>query len=75
MSDSKTPDSQPRLVTPADLIGGAEVMRLLGIPYRSTLTRRIESGKIPYLAQLDGPGGPYVFDRQDILALAARSAQ
>lgn len=71
MSKSKTPDDTPRMVTPADLIGGAEVMALLGIQHRSTLTRRIESGAIPYLVQLDGPGGPYVFDRQDILALRA----
>jgi hypothetical protein len=46
-------------------------MELLGIDHRSTLKRRIEAGTIPYLAQLDGPGGPYVFDRHDIERLAA----
>lgn len=60
---------QPQLLDPADLIGAAEVCRILGIQHRSTLTRRIEAGTVPVLAQLDGPGGPYVFDRQQILAL------
>jgi len=65
------PTQEPRLISPGDLIGGAEAMRLLGITHRSTLLRRIEAGQVPYLAQLDGPGGPYVFDRQDIERLAA----
>jgi hypothetical protein len=65
------PTQEPRLISPGDLIGGAEVMRMLGIQHRSTLTRRIESGAIPYLAQLDGAGGPYVFDKHDIERLAA----
>lgn len=60
---------QPQLLDPADLVGAAEVCRILGITHRSTLTRRIEAGTVPVLAQLDGPGGPFVFDRQQILAL------
>lgn len=66
-----TPDDQPRLLSPRDLIGAAEVCRLLGIQHRSTLTRRMNAGEVPYLAQLDGPGGAYVFDRHDIERLAA----
>jgi hypothetical protein len=47
---------------------------MLGID-RSTLTRRIQSGAAPLpLAQLDGPGGAYVFDRQDVAAAAAVTA-
>ena len=65
---------EPRLISPGDLIGSGEVMALLGITHRSTLARRIEAGTIPTLAQLDGPGGPYVFDRHDIEALAAQQA-
>jgi predicted site-specific integrase-resolvase len=65
------PSQEPRLISPGDLIGSGEVMELLGIDHRSTLKRRIEAGTIPYLAQLDGPGGPYVFDRHDIERLAA----
>lgn len=66
------PAPEPRLISPGDLIGAAEAARLLGITVRSTLIRRVEAGRIPYLAQLDGPGGPYVFDRHDIEALAAQ---
>jgi hypothetical protein len=66
---------QPQLLDPADLIGAAEVCRILGITHRSTLTRRIESGAVPVLAQLDGAGGPYVFDRQQIQALPAMHTQ
>ena len=65
------PSQEPRLISPGDLIGSAEVMELLGITHRSTLKRRIEAGGIPYLAQLDGAGGPYVFDRHDIERLRA----
>ena len=66
-------DDQSRLINPADLIGAAEASRLLGINHRSTLTRRIEAGEIPWLAQLDGQGGAYVFDRTEITALAIRT--
>lgn len=65
------PSQEPRLISPGDLIGSGEVCQLLGITHRSTLKRRIASGAIPYLAQLDGSGGPYVFDRHDIERLAA----
>lgn len=69
--DKPQPDQTPRLLSPGDLIGGAEAARILGIKHRSTLTRRVEAGHVPYLAQLDGPGGPLVFDRHDIERLAA----
>lgn len=72
MAGHERPTPEPRLISPGDLIGGAEAARLLGIAHRSTLIRRVEAGQVPYLAQLDGPGGPYVFDRQDIEALAAQ---
>lgn len=72
MAAPQRPTPEPRLISPGDLIGAAEAARILGIAHRSTLIRRIEAGEIPYLAQLDGQGGVYVFDRHDITALAAR---
>lgn len=72
---TKNPNQEPRLVSPGDLIGGAEAARILGIAHRSTLMRRVEAGTVPYLAQLDGPGGPLVFDRHDIERLAAEQGK
>lgn len=63
------PDDTARVVTPSDLIGAQEACALLGID-RSTLTRWIQSGATLPLAQLDGPGGAYVFDRTDVEAQA-----
>lgn len=60
-------DDTPRVVVPSQLIGAKTAAELLGID-RSNLFRRIEAGKIKPLAQLDGPGGVYVFDRADIIA-------
>ena len=56
---------EARVIVPADLIGAKEASRRLGID-KSNLLRRIDAGKIVPLAQLDGPGGAYVFDSNDI---------
>lgn len=67
MPDSSqfTPSQEARMIVPGDLIGAREAAKRLGVD-RSTLNRRIEAGKIKPLAQLDGPNGAYVFDRNDI---------
>jgi hypothetical protein len=57
------------LITPSDLIGAARVAEILGID-KSNVTRRAATGSIPVLAQLDGPGGVYVFNQPDIEAIA-----
>ena len=57
------------VVSPANLIGSSGAAALLQVD-RSTLSRRISAGHIKPLARLDGPKGPFVFDRQDIEALA-----
>lgn len=62
------PDTAAHVVVPADLIGAATVAQLLGVD-KSTVTRRAAAGALPVLAQLDGPGGAYVFDRTEIEAL------
>ena len=58
------------VIMPDDLIGAATVAALLGID-KSNVTRRAKAGKLPVLAQLDGPHGAYVFNKPDILAIAA----
>lgn len=74
MDRYEAPDNTARVIAPGDLIGAQETCALLGID-RSTLTRRIQSGAAPMpLAQLDGPGGAYVFDRADVVAAAAHTA-
>lgn len=62
-----TPGGEAIFIIPAELIGTQEVCRLLGID-KSTVVRRIAAGTLPVLAQLDGPGGAYVFNRPDVLA-------
>ncbi|MFZ4843026.1 hypothetical protein [Mycetocola saprophilus] len=56
--------AEPRIIWSEQLIGSATVCKILGID-RSTLTRRIAKGAVPYLAQLDGSTGAFVFDRSD----------
>lgn len=63
-------NDQPRLISPADLMGAAEVCRLLDIN-RATVVRRVKAGTLPCLAKLDGSNGALVFDRNDIAPLAA----
>lgn len=60
---------QARLINPVDLIGAAEVCRMLGIN-RATVVRRVKAGTLPCLAKLDGSNGALVFDRNDIAPLA-----
>lgn len=67
-------DLTPRLISPGDLVGAATVASLLKID-RSTLLRRIDAGKVPFLAQLDGANGAYVFDINDIQALVAEESK
>lgn len=55
---------QPRIIWSEQLIGSATVCELLSID-RSTLSRRIARGDLTPLAQLDGDGGAFVFDRSD----------
>ena len=62
------PGNEAHMIVPSDLIGAMETANMLGID-RSTLTRRIQAGDVKPLAQLDGPGGAYVFDRTEIAAL------
>lgn len=65
--------TDPIFIIPADLIGAARVADILGID-KSNVTRRASTGSIPVLAQLDGPGGAYVFNQPDILALKASTS-
>lgn len=67
---SVSPGTEAIFIIPADLIGAAHVASILGID-KSNVTRRAAAGTIPVLAQLDGPGGAYVFNQPDILALAS----
>ena len=69
-----TPGAEALFIIPADLIGAAGVADILGLD-KSNVTRRVRAGTIPVLAQLDGPGGAYVFNRPDILALAATESK
>lgn len=59
-----------RIIAPCDLIGSGEAAALLQIS-KPTLTRRIAAGTLKPLAQLDGPRGVFIFDRNDILVIAA----
>lgn len=59
-------------IIPGELIGTQKVCELLGVD-KATVFRRINAGTLPYLAQLDGPGGAYVFNLPDILAYMART--
>ena len=56
-----------------NLIGAAEAAQLLGIS-RSTLTRRVNTGRIPIVRQLPGVSGAYLFSRQVIELLAGQEA-
>lgn len=56
---------QARVIAPQDLIGVTEAARIRGVS-RPTITRQIESGKLAYVAKLDGKRGAYVLDRNDV---------
>jgi hypothetical protein len=66
-------DNEARLITPCDLIGAGEAAALLNVS-KPTLTRRIAAGSLKPLAQLDGRKGAFIFDRNDIQALARPAA-
>lgn len=67
-------NAQSRSVSAGNLIGSGEAAIMLQVD-KSTLSRRISSGKINPLARLDGPRGPFVFDRTEIEALAEGDAK
>lgn len=58
---------EARIIVPSQLIGAATAAELLGLE-RSTLTRKVQAGKIKALARLDG--GAYVFDKAELLEAA-----
>lgn len=60
-------------IIPGELIGTQKVCELLDVD-KATVFRRIRAGELPVLAQLDGPGGAYVFNLPDILAYRARTS-
>lgn len=53
-----------------ELLNSAEVCAQLGID-RSTLTRRVAAGRVPYAGKAPGVRGAYLFHRADIERLAA----
>lgn len=57
-----------------DQMTSPEVCELLGID-RSTLTRRVQAGRIEPAFKLPGRNGAYVFDRATVEALAAERAE
>lgn len=59
-------------IIPSELIGTQKVCELLGVD-KATVFRRIQAGTLPVLAQLDGPGGAYVFNLPDVLAYMAET--
>lgn len=59
--------------TPADLIGSAETCTILDID-RSTMSRWIAAGKLPYAVRLPGPNGAFLFNRSDVEELARERA-
>lgn len=63
-----------RVVSTGDLIGSGETAAILCVD-KSTLSRRVSTGKLKPLTRLDGPNGPFVFARTDIEALAKDGAK
>lgn len=64
-----TPPSASRVVVSSDLIGVTEAAALMHVD-RSTVTRRISSGKLTPVAVL--AGGIIVLDRSDVEAVIRR---
>jgi predicted site-specific integrase-resolvase len=54
-----------------DLIGTAEVTRILGVD-KATVLRRIEAGKLTPAFKMPNKNGAYLFRRADVEALAAQ---
>ena len=57
------------MANPDDLIPSREVAELLGCG-RSTLTRWVQEGRLKEAKKFDGPTGPRLFWRKDVLRLA-----
>lgn len=72
MATTTNVPGEARLVWPGDLISTGETARLLGVN-RATVVRRVKTGKIPVVAQLDEGGSrrAYVFDRNEIMELGS----
>lgn len=66
----KSTQRPARIIDPADLIGAGVVCSMLSID-RATMSRWIAKGKLLPLAQLDGPRGAFIFDRNDVATQAA----
>lgn len=60
---------EARIIVPSQIIGARTAAALLGLE-RSSLTRKVQAGKITALARLEG--GAYVFDRAALLEEAAQ---
>lgn len=56
-----------------DLLTSTEVSHLLGVSIK-TVHRRIDSGELAVWRKLPGPNGAYLFRREDVDALIARTA-
>lgn len=67
----KYSNALPRVIAPSDLIGTGTAAQIMGVN-KTTLTRQIAAGKLEPFSQLDGPGGAFVFDRNEIEARATK---
>lgn len=74
MLTNQTNGESPQIVWRSNIIGTTAVCAMLGIN-RGTVSRRVKSGTLPYLAQLDGPNGALVFDKAVIEAMAPASTE
>lgn len=57
-----------------DLIGTAEVTRILGCD-KATVLRRIDAGLLTPAHKLPGPNGAYLYKRADVVALAKKQSK
>lgn len=73
MNKKQTRGESPQIVWRSNIIGAGRVCEILGVT-RGTVSRRVKSGHLPILAQLDGPNGALVFDAAAIEALATGEA-
>lgn len=62
-------NNDARVISPGDIISANEAAAILGIT-KPSVTRRVKAGTLPVLAQLEGPNGTLVFDRNDVLEAA-----
>jgi hypothetical protein len=57
-----------------DLIGTAEVTRILGCD-KATVLRRIDAGLLTPAMKMPGKNGPYLYKRADVVALAKKQSK